>query len=446
MEDFFIKAVQLIASLSILVVLHELGHFIPAKLFKTRVEKFYLFFDPWFSLFKFKRGDTEYGIGWLPLGGYVKIAGMIDESMDKDQMALPPKPDEFRSKPTWQRLIIMVGGVTVNLLLAMFIYSMTLFVWGEKYLPNENLTDGIWCVDSMAYEVGLMNGDKILSINNTKIEKLGDVMPEMLYGGAMEIERNGSIISIDVPEDFIENLIDNDARQIVYARIPTIVAQVSPESENVGLILPKDQIVSVNGKEVKYYDQLQMELKNYTNENAMVGVIRDSENVELDLFINDLNQIGFNTGFVNYKNLERLGIYEFASLKYGLLASFPAGINKALDKLGSYVRQFKLILNPDTGAYKGLGGFGALGGLFPSSWNWQAFWEITAFLSIILAFMNILPIPALDGGHVMFLLYEMISGRKPGDKFMEYAQLAGFVLLISLLLFANGNDLFRLFK
>jgi|TARA_B110000285_G_scaffold20482_1_gene19816 regulator of sigma E protease len=446
MEDFFIKAVQLIASLSILVVLHELGHFIPAKLFKTRVEKFYLFFDPWFSLFKFKRGDTEYGIGWLPLGGYVKIAGMIDESMDKEQMALPPKPDEFRSKPTWQRLIIMVGGVTVNLLLAMFIYSMTLFVWGEKYLPNENLTDGIWCVDSMAYEVGLMNGDKILSINNTKIEKLGDVMPEMLYGGAMEIERNGSIISIDVPEDFIENLIDNDARQIVYARIPTIVAQVSPESENVGLILPKDQIVSVNGKEVKYYDQLQMELKNYTNENAMVGVIRDSENVELDLFINDLNQIGFNTGFVNYKNLERLGIYEFASLKYGLLASFPAGINKALDKLGSYVRQFKLILNPDTGAYKGLGGFGALGGLFPSSWNWQAFWEITAFLSIILAFMNILPIPALDGGHVMFLLYEMISGRKPGDKFMEYAQLAGFVLLISLLLFANGNDLFRLFK
>ena len=446
MEDFFIKAVQLIASLSILVVLHELGHFIPAKLFKTRVEKFYLFFDPWFSLFKFKRGDTEYGIGWLPLGGYVKIAGMIDESMDKEQMALPPKPDEFRSKPTWQRLIIMVGGVTVNLLLAMFIYSMTLFVWGEKYLPNENLTDGIWCVDSMAYEVGLMNGDKILSINNTKIEKLGDVMPEMLYGGAMEIERNGSIISIDVPEDFIENLIDNDARQIVYARIPTIVAQVSPESENVGLILPKDQIVSVNGKEVKYYDQLQMELKNYTNENAMVGVIRDSENVELDSFINDLNQIGFNTGFVNYKNLERLGIYEFASLKYGLLASFPAGINKALDKLGSYVRQFKLILNPDTGAYKGLGGFGALGGLFPSSWNWQAFWEITAFLSIILAFMNILPIPALDGGHVMFLLYEMISGRKPGDKFMEYAQLAGFVLLISLLLFANGNDLFRLFK
>ncbi len=446
MEDFFIKAVQLIASLSILVVLHELGHFIPAKLFKTRVEKFYLFFDPWFSLFKFKRGDTEYGIGWLPLGGYVKIAGMIDESMDKEQMALPPKPDEFRSKPTWQRLIIMVGGVTVNLLLAMFIYSMTLFVWGEKYLPTENLTDGIWCVDSMAYEVGLMNGDKILSINNTKIEKLGDVMPEMLYGGAMEIERNGSMISIDVPVDFIENLIDNDARQIVYARIPTIVAQVSPESKNVDLILPKDQIVSVNGKEVKYYDQLQVELKNYTNENTMVGVIRDGENIELDLFINDLNQIGFNTGFVNYKNLERLGIYEFASLKYGLLASFPAGINKALDKLGSYVRQFKLILNPDTGAYKGLGGFGALGGLFPSSWNWQVFWEITAFLSIILAFMNILPIPALDGGHVMFLLYEMISGRKPGDKFMEYAQLAGFVLLISLLLFANGNDLFRLFK
>ena len=446
MEDFFIKAVQLIASLSILVVLHELGHFIPAKLFKTRVEKFYLFFDPWFSLFKFKKGGTEYGIGWLPLGGYVKIAGMIDESMDKEQMALPPKPDEFRSKPTWQRLIIMVGGVTVNLLLAMFIYSMTLFVWGEKYLPTENLTDGIWCVDSMAYEVGLMNGDKILSINNTKIEKLGDVMPEMLYGGAMEIERNGSMISIDVPVDFIENLIDNDARQIVYARIPTIVAQVSPESKNVDLILPKDQIVSVNGKEVKYYDQLQVELKNYTNENTMVGVIRDGENIELDLFINDLNQIGFNTGFVNYKNLERLGIYEFASLKYGLLASFPAGINKALDKLGSYVRQFKLILNPDTGAYKGLGGFGALGGLFPSSWNWQVFWEITAFLSIILAFMNILPIPALDGGHVMFLLYEMISGRKPGDKFMEYAQLAGFVLLISLLLFANGNDLFRLFK
>jgi len=254
MNDIIIKAVQLIASLSILVILHELGHFIPAKLFKTRVEKFYLFFNPWFSLFKVKRGETEYGIGWLPLGGYVKISGMIDESMDKEQMKQPPQPYEFRSKPAWQRLIIMIGGVTVNVILAMFIYSMTLFVWGEKYLPTQNLTDGIWTVDSLANDVGLQNGDKILSINGQEVAKFSDIMSEMLSGGTMEIERQGKSQFIEIPTDFVSTLIDNEAKQLIYPRMPAVVAQVDEESANADKLMAKDKIVGINGVSIKYFD------------------------------------------------------------------------------------------------------------------------------------------------------------------------------------------------
>lgn len=446
MDAFIIKATQLIMSLSILVILHELGHFIPAKLFKTRVEKFYLFFNPWFSLFKMKKGETEYGIGWLPLGGYVKIAGMIDESMDKEQMKQPPKPWEFRSKPTWQRLIIMVGGVVVNFILAMAIYAMTLFVWGERYLPNENLSDGVWCVDSMAYDVGLQNGDKILSIAGTDIDKFSDIMPEMLYGGTMEVLREGRKETIEIPQDFISKLIDSESKQIIYPRIPAVVAEVQPESKNADLLQPKDKFVSLNGEPIRYFDELKSGLQQYADQEVPVTIERDGERKEIEVYINEKHLIGFAPAFYSFSDLEKAGTYDFASKKYGLFASIPGGINKAIDKLDGYVKQFQLILNPETGAYKGVGGFVAIGNLFPATWSWQAFWEITAFLSIILGFMNILPIPALDGGHVMFLLYEMISGRKPSEKFLEYAQLTGFVILVSLLLFANGNDVLRMFK
>lgn len=443
MDEFLIKAVQLIASLSILVILHELGHFIPAKLFKTRVEKFYLFFNPWFSLFKVKRGETEYGIGWLPLGGYVKISGMIDESMDKEQMKQPPQPWEFRSKPTWQRLIIMIGGVTVNVLLAMAIYAMTLFVWGEKYLPTENLTDGVWCADSLALEVGLQNGDKILAIDGEKVEKFNDLMPKMLSGETIEIERNGQSQFIEMPADFIENLIDKKAGLIFYPRIPAMVAQVAEDGANADKIQVKDKIVGINNTPIKYFDELKTALQDYSEEPVTINIEREGETLQQEVYISADHTIGFAPALYTHTELERAGIYEYANLKYGLIESVPAGINKAMDKLGFYVDQFKLILNPETGAYKGLGGFASIGNLFPAQWSWQAFWEITAFLSIILAFMNILPIPALDGGHVMFLLYEMVSGRKPSEKFLEYAQLTGFVILISLLLYANGMDVFR---
>lgn len=446
MNEILIKAFQLIASLSILVILHELGHFIPAKLFKTKVEKFYLFFDPWFSLFKIKRGETEYGIGWLPLGGYVKIAGMIDESMDKEQLKQPPQPWEFRSKPAWQRLIIMVGGVTVNVILAMAIYAMTLFVWGEKYLPNQNLTNGIWTVDSLANEIGLQNGDKILAINGQPIEKFSDIMSEMLTGGILTLERNGSTQFLDIPSDFVSTLIDNEAKQLIYPRMPAMVAQIPEDSPNADKLMEKDKIIGINGVHITYFDELKSELKKYSNQAIEITINREGEVFNQTVQISENHTIGFAPAFFSFSDLEKAGVYEFADLRYGLFASIPAGINKAVDKLNFYVKQFKLILNPETGAYKGLGGFASIGNLFPATWSWQAFWEITAFLSIILAFMNILPIPALDGGHVMFLIYEMVSGRKPSEKFLEYAQLTGFVILITLLIYANGMDAIRAFK
>lgn len=448
MEDFLIKALQLILSLSILVVLHELGHFIPAKLFKTKVEKFYLFFDPWFSLFKFKKGETEYGVGWLPLGGYVKIAGMIDESMDKEQLNKEPEPWEFRSKPAWQRLIIMVGGVTVNIILAMFIYAMTLFVWGEKYIPTENLTDGLWVVDSIALDLGFQNGDKVVRINEVDINKFSDIVPELIYGGNVVLERKGKRETLVVPQNFAEQLIESGRKPLLFMpRTPFVVGSV-PDSSNayIGGLRDGDEIVMLNEKPIKYFDQLKDALNAAKGTTVQVAIIRNNERQELSLPVSKEGTLGFMPKLYSMSDMEKAGIYEFETNKYGLFASIPAGINKAMEKLDMYIKQFKLILNPDTGAYKGIGGFGAIGGMFPSTWDWQIFWEMTAFLSIILAFMNILPIPALDGGHVMFLLYEIITRRKPNEKVLEYAQMAGMILLLSLLVFANGNDILRLFK
>jgi regulator of sigma E protease len=446
--EILIKASQFILSLSLLIVLHELGHFIPAKLFKTRVEKFYLFFDYKFSLFKKKIGETVYGIGWIPLGGYVKISGMIDESMDTEQMALPPQPWEFRTKPAWQRLIIMLGGVFVNFILGIFIYTLLMYAYGEKFLPNENVKDGVWVQDSLAINLGIQTGDKVLTIDGERIKKFNELTLGFVNGANFQIERNGALINKKIPEDFISQLVDRDksAGAILLPRYPFTIAGISKDSPNTNADLqPKDIIIAINGNSIKYFDEAQHELDKFKNQEIIVTVKRASETKEVSVKVTEEGKLGVGLGQLNFKDLEKLGYYTFADIDYSFAEAIPAGWNKSWKTLTDYVKQLKKIFNPSTGAYKGLGGFISIGSIFPSEWSAESFWNITAFLSIMLGFMNLLPIPALDGGHVVFTLWEMITGKKPGDKFLEYAQITGFLLLIALLLFANGNDLFKLF-
>jgi regulator of sigma E protease len=435
---------QFLLSLSILIILHELGHFIFARLFGTRIEKFYLFFDPWFSLFKIKRGDTEYGVGWLPLGGYVKISGMIDESMDMEQLKQPPQSWEFRSKPTGQRLLIMLGGVLVNLVLGFIIYSAVLFTWGEKYLPNKNLTGGVWCVDSIATDIGFRNGDRILSVNDVEPERFEDIYQEIIFGGTVKVIRNQQVDSFVVPKDFVGNLVKERNVTLLYPRIPFIIREIPDTSINAGSgLMPKDQVVSVNGIPVQYFDEYQSIADTLAPGRLSMEVLRDQKRVAVEAVLSDKKKLEVQTFIPTFEDLEKLNIYQLESVNYSFLQSIPAGFKLAKERLGFYIRQFKLIFDFRTGAYKGLGGFGTIGGLFPKVWEWQAFWEITAFLSLILAFMNILPIPALDGGHVLFLLYEMITRRKPSEKFLEYAQITGMVIILGLFIFANTNDILR---
>ena len=449
--EILIKASQFILSLSLLIVLHELGHFIPAKLFKTRVEKFYLFFDYKFSIFKKKIGETVYGIGWIPLGGYVKISGMIDESMDTEQMALPPQPWEFRSKPAWQRLIIMLGGVFVNFVLGIFIYIMLMWAYGEKYLPNEsvNAKDGIWVENKLAENLGLQTGDKILTIDGQKVKKFNGLSLEFINGNNYQVERNGEVLDLAIPEDFISQLMDRDkdAGRFLNVRYPFLIAKLQKDSLNGKAdILPKDIITAINGNTITYYDQAKAELAKYKGDSISVTIKRGSETKEISVNVSKNGNIGVVFGGASFKDLETLGYYDLADIEYTFSEAIPAGLNKSWKTLTDYVKQLKKIFNPSTGAYKGLGGFISIGSIFPDTWSAQTFWEITAFLSIMLGFMNLLPIPALDGGHVVFTLWEMITGRKPGDKFLEYAQVVGFILLIALLLFANGNDVYRAVK
>jgi regulator of sigma E protease len=449
--EILIKASQFILSLSLLIVLHELGHFIPAKLFKTRVEKFYLFFDYKFSLVKKKVGETVYGIGWIPLGGYVKISGMIDESMDTEQMALPPQPWEFRSKPAWQRLIIMLGGVIVNFVLGIFIYIMLMYAYGENFLPNKNVNThgGVWVQDSLAIDLGLQTGDKILTIDGNEIRKFNNLPIEFINGNKYTIERNGEVIQKDIPIDFISKLIERGKNEgpFLRARYPFAIGKISDDSPNVGGELKvKDIIVGINGTPIKYYDEAKSILEPYKNQNITLKVRRGSEIVDINVKTTDKGAIGVQFAGLSMIDLEKLGYYELENNEYTFSEAIPAGLDKSWSTLTGYIKQLKKIFNPSTGAYKGLGGFISIGSIFPSEWSAETFWNITAFLSIMLGFMNLLPIPALDGGHVVFTLWEMITGKKPGDKFLEYAQIVGFILLIALLLFANGNDIFRLFK
>ena len=447
--EIIIKASQFILSLSLLIVLHELGHFIPAKLFKTRVEKFYLFFDYKFSLVKKKVGETVYGIGWIPLGGYVKISGMIDESMDTEQMKQPAQPWEFRSKPAWQRLIIMLGGVFVNFVLGIFIYIMLMYSYGEQYLPNDNLTDGVWVQDSLALNLGLQTGDKILTVDGKKIKKFANLSLEFINGNDFEIERNGEVLQKEIPTDFIAQLMERgkDAGPFLYPRYPFVIGQISEDSPNTESALEtRDILTSINGTSIKYYDEAKNILNKYKGQEITATVLRNNSVKEVNLQVTEKGALGVVFTTVPLTDLEKLGYYDLANIKYSFVEAIPAGFNKSWKTLTDYVKQLKKIFNPSTGAYKGLGGFISIGSIFPDEWSAFSFWNITAFLSIMLGFMNLLPIPALDGGHVVFTLWEMITGRKPGDKFLEYAQLVGFVLLIALLLFANGNDLFRLLK
>ncbi|WP_296634454.1 RIP metalloprotease RseP [Polaribacter sp.] len=447
--EIIIKASQFILSLSLLIVLHELGHFIPAKLFKTRVEKFYLFFDYKFSILKKKVGETVYGIGWIPLGGYVKISGMIDESMDTEQMKQPAQPWEFRSKPAWQRLIIMLGGVFVNFVLGIFIYIMLMYSYGEQYLPNDNVKDGVWVQDSLAMNLGLQTGDKILTIDGQKIKKFANLSLEFINGNRFEVERNGEILYQDIPTDFISQLMDRgkNAGPFLYPRYPFVIGQISEDSPNLESTLEaKDILISINGTPLKYYDEAKRILDMYKGQEVTATVVRNNTNKELNLQVTEQGTLGVVFTAVPLSDLEKLGYYDLADIEYSFGEAIPAGVNKSWKTLTDYVKQLKKIFNPSTGAYKGLGGFISIGSIFPDEWSAVSFWNITAFLSIMLGFMNLLPIPALDGGHVVFTLWEMITGKKPRDKFLEYAQLVGFVLLIALLLFANGNDLFRLLK
>lgn len=502
--DFWIKAAQLILSLSILVVLHEFGHYIPARIFKTRVEKFYLFFNPWFSLFKKKVGDTEWGIGWLPLGGYVKIAGMVDESMDKEQLALPPQPWEFRSKPAWQRLIIMVGGVTVNLLLGIFIYICVMFFYGEEQIKPTDLKAGI-AINPYLKKYNLQSGDNILAIDGEKITHINDINNRIMLRDGRKlsvVHADGSKEIITLPEGIDYELFQNGAFPCVGLRHKSIsVDKITFSSPNKDLgIKVGDIISSVDGKKlnnldlneikqkniiklkilrdddpieltlnseqfkkallcspslsaglqegdrfleisnskIEYFDNIVQELYNSTDKRVTTKILRNHDTLILTFAFDNTGKIGFAP-----KSLDFIDKNSIHTIHYGFGESVGKGIDRGFHTLSDYASQLKFIFTKKGAS--SIGGFGAIGNLFPSTWNWQIFWLNTALISIILAFMNILPIPALDGGHVVFLLYEIVTGREAPQKVLEVAQYAGFILLMGLLLYANGNDLYRYF-
>ena len=442
METFLVKALQLILSLSILVLVHEFGHFIFARIFKVRVEKFYLFFDPWFSIFKFKpkNSDTEYGVGWLPLGGYCKISGMIDESMDKEAMAQPPKPYEFRSKPAGQRLMIMVAGVLFNFLLALFIYSMVLFTWGDTFLPLKNVKAGMDYSETF-HNVGFQDGDILLKADDTELERFGeDCFRRVLNAQTVTVLRGGVETVIPIPEDMAQRVM-RDKKGFASYRFPMVVRELGKTESGespaaVAGLQPGDSIVSINGIVTPSFYEVGEVLAQNKDKEVLVGFYRAGIPQTLTLHTDTAGKMGI-------YSVSPFDMYQTVTRKYGFFESFPAGVMLGVNTLKGYVSDMKYVFTKEGAS--SLGGFGTIGSLFPAEWDWHSFWMKTAFLSIILAFMNILPIPALDGGHVMFLLYEVIARRKPSDKFLEYAQVTGMFLLFALLIYANGNDIFRFF-
>ena len=437
-----VQAGQFILSFSILILLHEFGHFITAKWFGCRVEKFYLFFNPWFSLFKKKKGETEYGIGWIPLGGYVKISGMIDESMDKEQMKLPPQPYEFRSKPAWQRLIIMLGGVIINVILAIIIFIFILWVWGKEYMPPQNAKYGI-VADSLAQTVGLRDGDIILKVDTTTLKDINTVKGQIILkeASSLTVKRGDSLIVLKLDEGLTRKLNTRSSGNFITLRAPFIVKKFGKESnaEKAGMIAD-DRIIAVNNIETPYFHEVQKAIKNRKNETVQVKILRGNDTITKAVQLDKDGKFG-----IEYKKLDDLG-FKTETEKYTFLEAIPAGFKECWTTLGRYVTGLRQLFTGKAKASESLGSVLSIGGIYPPYWDWQIFWTLTAIFSIILAFMNILPIPGLDGGHALFTLAEIITGRKPSDKFLEYAQMAGMVLLMGLMAYALGLDVWRLFK
>jgi len=437
--DVLIKLLQLLLSLSILVIFHELGHFLAAKLFRTRVEKFYLFFNPWFSIFKFNFKGTEYGLGWLPLGGYVKISGMIDESMDKEAMKQPPKAYEFRSKPAWQRLIIMLGGVIVNVILAMIIYVFLLFTWGESYLPTTEANKYGIAVDSLGMEMGLRDGDRIISIDGKVVEDFGQIPITLILDEANYIllQRDSMIMNVPIPSGTLGKLVKHKNPNFIAARFPYVVEKFGENSpaEKAGLKVG-DTLIGFNGQPLRYFHEYIALIPTFKGEDIELTAKRGSDTLNIAFTVPE-------SGVIGVYRVNPSVFFEFNTREYNFFQAVPAGIAKGYRGIGDYLKQLRLLFSPEVKAYESVGGFGTIASIFPAEWDWERFWRLTAFLSIMLAILNVLPIPALDGGHVMFLLYEIIARRKPSDKFMEYAQIVGMILIFGLLIYANGNDIIK---
>lgn len=438
-----IKIVQVLLCLSILVIVHEFGHFIAAKIFKTRVEKFYLFFDPWFSIFKFKYKGTEYGMGWLPFGGYVKISGMIDESMDKEAMSKPPEPWEFRSKPAWQRLIIMVAGVFMNVVLAFVIYIALLFSYGEQYLSTSEVNRYGVATDSLARELGFRNGDKILTVDGQYIENFSQIPLTLILDGTktVEVERNGQKTTLNLPENATAKLLKHQSPLFLTYRIPFIVQNFSENSvaQTAGAQIG-DTVIGINGEEARYFQDFREKIQQYKNQEVIINFKRGNDTLNLAMQLPEDGLMGV------YPQNQLTNFFEISEKEYNFFEAIPAGFSKTINGINDYLKQLKLLVSPEVKAYENVGGFIAIGKIFPDQFRWESFWRLTAFLSIMLAVVNLLPIPALDGGHVLFLLYEIIARRKPSEKFMETAQVIGMIILFGLIIFANGNDIIKLFK
>ncbi len=440
--DIILKVLQVIIALSILVLVHEFGHFFFARLFKIRVEKFYLFFDPWFSLFKHKPkgSDTEYGIGWLPLGGYCKISGMIDESMDKEALKEEPKPWEFRSKPAWQRFFVMFGGVFFNFILAILIYSSTLLAWGEEYLMNKDAVYGVQCND-LAQEIGFRNGDKILSVDGTTIEKFQNIQIDIARNQAKTalVVRDGDTTNVNINPQYIPAILNTPG--MFGIRVPFEILSIPDSSLNYNAgLMPGDRVVGIDSIQVSIIQDIQPILQSRKNDTINVALSRNGTILTKSLLVDSLGRLGV------LLNSDVKAFFKVTEVKYSVLNAIPAGAAKTFSTIGNYIKELGLIFSPKTEAYKSVGSFIAIGNIFPSSWDWQIFWNITAWLSIMLAVVNLIPIPALDGGHILFLLYEIITRRKPSDKFLEYAQLVGMLFLFAIMFLAFGNDIYRLFK
>ncbi len=437
--EILIRTVQFIIALSILIGIHEFGHFIVARLFKIRVDKFYIFFDPWFSIAKWKWGETEYGIGWLPLGGYCKIAGMVDESMDKEQLAQEPKPYEFRSKPAWQRLCVSIAGVVMNVLLAVAIYTTAIYMYGEQYVANEDIEWGS-NFNQAGEELGFVDGDKIISIDNEIVDRYLDILPKLIITDRdreVKVERAGEVVELTLPMSKLIELRSNKEQyaELLTPRIPYIIDSMVSET-SINLLKKSDQIIAYRGRYILDSQPLIDSIKQDAGAVAPISLLRGADTLHIDIPVQYDGRIG-----VIVKNS-----VPTRTSSYSLMASIPAGFVRTGKTISSYWSQLSMIVKPETKLYKEVGGFVAIANIFGTDWNWLDFWLKVAFFSVMLAVVNILPIPALDGGHVLFTLWEIITGRKPSDKFLEVTQFIGMILIISLFLFANGSDIFRLFK